>query len=197
MKRELCIIDIETTGSIFGYHEIIEIAAIRTNSEGTQILGEYENRIAPSYPQRITPLAQNLTGYRTEDWKQACASDYELWSSLGSFWRGCTPVCHNPSFERAFITLAASQAGVQDLELDYHWIGTESLAWPLYKQEHLPRLSLSSLSEWLSIEPEPFPHRAMNGAIACHQVYLRLMELYTQLKTEGDVFRLSFQNYHK
>ncbi|MET0464565.1 MAG: 3'-5' exonuclease [Chitinophagaceae bacterium] len=183
MKSELCIFDIETTGSIFGYHEIIEIAVIRTNSTGNQILDKYESRIVPSYPERITPVAQNLTGYKVEDWGSACSSNFHLWSSLISLWRGCTPVCHNPSFERAFITLAAFEAGIQDLELDYHWVGTESLAWPLYQQGHLPKLSLACLSEYLGADPEPLPHTAMNGAKACLQVYLRLMEIYAQIRT--------------
>jgi DNA polymerase III epsilon subunit-like protein len=87
-------------------------------------------------------------------------------------------VCHNPSFERAFLSLAAANCGVFDLGLDHHWIGTESLAWPFVKHHRLERFSLESLCQFLKVPSEPQPHSAIGGAEACLRVYRELMDLY-------------------
>ncbi|SPF43415.1 hypothetical protein SBA4_3030033 [Candidatus Sulfopaludibacter sp. SbA4] len=105
------------------------------------------------------------------------------------FVSGCVPVCHNPSFDRAFITLAAATQGVLDLELDYHWIGTESLAWPLYRAGAIPKLSLGEICRFLGIPPEPAVHGASNGAATCRDVYLRLIDYYGQ---GGNVLTYAF-----
>lgn len=129
----------------------------------------------PLYPERITPVAKNLNGFDPSAWEARSVVDKGLWGELISFWGGCTPVCHNPSFERAFIALTSRAAGFDDVGLDYHWIGTESLAWPLYLSGELPKLSLSRVLEYFGLEAETRPHRAMNGATACRDAYLKLI----------------------
>ena len=174
-KRDLCFIDIETTGSIFGYHEIIEIGAVRTSPEPSRLLGEWHRKVIPRNPDRISDLAHDLTQFSTEAWNDGHRSNRLLWEDFGQFASACVPVCHNPSFDRAFISLAASEADVLDLQLDYHWIGTESLAWPLYRKELLPKLSLEELCQYLGVPCEPYPHNALDGAHACRRAYTELM----------------------
>jgi hypothetical protein len=82
------------------------------------------------------------------------------------------------------ITLAAASSGVCDLLLDYHWIGTESLAWPLYRTRHFPKLSLAELCRYLGVPEEPLPHNALNGAHACHRVYAALLARYENFVDE-------------
>jgi DNA polymerase III epsilon subunit-like protein len=176
--RDLCFIDTETTGAQFDYHELIELAVIRTSPDGTIARGEWSAKIAPLYPERITPFAQQLNGYSPERWQQASASSPELWGSFREFVAGGVPVCHNPSFDRAFITIAASRQEVLDLALDYHWIGTESFGWPLYTAGLIPKLSLSELCRFFGIPPEPPLHTALNGASTCREVYLRLLDFW-------------------
>jgi DNA polymerase III epsilon subunit-like protein len=174
-KRDLCFLDLETTGSVFGYHEIIEIAAIRTDPSGAEVKGTWEHRVRPRNPDRVSALARDLTGFDPAAWTAAEEPDVRFWRELTRFVDGCVPVCHNPSFDRAFITLSAAAVGVQDLGLDYHWIGTESLAWPLYLRGLLPKLSLATLCDYLGVGAEPFPHRAIEGAQACRRAYFAMM----------------------
>lgn len=174
-QRDLCFMDVETTGTIFGFHEIIDVACVRTNSNGSHIKGHWEAKIRPRNPERITEVARNINGYSKESWSTAPASSPELWEKFVDFVRGGVPVCHNPSFERAFISLETMTQGISDLGLDYHWIGTESLAWPLYVSGQVQRLWLEGLCEHFGFSIEPKPHRAMNGAKACYQVYRALM----------------------
>ena len=174
-KFDLCFIDIETTGTRFGHHEIIGIGAIRTSNDGVETKGEWETKLQPEFPERITEEAQKINGFSEHEWLKAPKPSPEIWSSFVSFATRCTPVCHNPSFERAFITLAAANQDISDLQMDYHWIGTESLAWPLYLEGKLTKLSLNAISQFFGLPKEPFPHTALNGAAACRKAYLALM----------------------
>jgi DNA polymerase III epsilon subunit-like protein len=170
-----CFVDVETTGAVFGFHELIDIAAIRTSPDASQVKSTWSSRIRPRYPERIEKAAQELNGFRAEEWATAREPSAELWTEFVNVVRGCVPICHNPSFDRALVTLAAAAEQIVDLELDYHWIGTESLAWPLYLRGELPKMSLPALCDFFGIRIEPSPHTALGGATVCHKVYCALM----------------------
>jgi DNA polymerase III epsilon subunit-like protein len=177
---DLCFLDVETTGPLFGFHEIIDIGALRTSPNGSAVKGRWSKKLRPRHPDRLTSIAQEVNGFRAEEWVAASESSPELWQKFVEFVEGSVPVCHNPSFDRAFITLSAAAAGVIDLKLDYHWIGTESLAWPLYSRGALPALSLDALSTFIGIPPEPRPHTGLAGAETCRRVYLALLKWHAE-----------------
>lgn len=172
----LCFIDIETTGSIFSYHEIIEIGAIKTRRNVSDIVDSISIKVKPKHPNRITKIAQKINGYNSYNWIDSQVPNENFWGELVKFWVGCTPVCHNPSFERAFLSLSAFEAGIEDLKLDYHWIGTESLAWKLYLRGEISKLSLSSIAGYFNVNQEPEPHTALGGAKLCRSVYQKMMQ---------------------
>ena len=176
--RELCFIDVETTGAVFGHHEIIDIGVVKTTEDASAIQAEWSKRVRPQFPGRLTPDARRVNGYSEVGWGSAAEPSKQLWLEFSEFVQGCTPVCHNPSFDRAFITLAAREQGITDVPLDYHWIGTESLGWPLIRKGQIERLSLSSLCRFLKVGEEPNPHNALDGARACMRVYRALMQGY-------------------
>ena len=181
-QRDLCFVDCETTGPVFGYHEIIDIGAVRTSPDGSQIIGAWERRVKPSFPGRVTEFAVALTGFDPAAWVHASEPDSKMWMSFRTFANGCVAVCHNPSFDRAFVSLAAAACGIRDLGLDYHWIGTESLAWPLYRAGLLPRLSLNDICMHFGVPPERMPHSGIGGAHTCRAAYLALL---AQLRPHG------------
>lgn len=172
---DLCFIDTETTGPQFGHHELLEIAAVRTTHDGLIEHGVWYRRLRPLHVDRLTDYARALTGFDPLAARTALTQTRELWADFACFAKDCVPVCHNPSFDRAFIALAAASCGVTDLGLDYHWIGTETMAWPLYKRGLFPKLSLASICDYLNIEQEPAVHNALDGARTCRQVYLALV----------------------
>ena len=176
MKQNLCFIDIETTGHLFGYHEIIEIAAILTTDNGEKVLDETCTKLKPIFPDRITPIAKGLNNFNQASWQNSPTSDANIWTSLKGFWENSIPVCHNPSFERAFITLEMMKYDIDDVGLGYHWIGTESLFWPWVDRKIVQKNSLSSILEYFKFPTEPIPHTAMNGANACRIAYIELMK---------------------
>lgn len=174
-KLDLCFIDLEATGAVFGFHEVIDVAVIRTDPSGATIRGTWRRMLSPSHPERLTPIAAEVTGFSASAWVNHPSSSESIWNSFAEFCRDAVPVCHNPSFDRAFITLSAAAVGVTDLGLDYHWIGTESLSWPMYRKGIIAKMSLKDLSEHFGIEPEPLPHDALSGAHSCRKVYLALV----------------------
>ena len=179
-QRDLCFIDLETTGALIGFHEIIDIGVIRTCPKAENVLTEWHRQIAPLYPERITTFARDLNGFSPERWTTEIPSR-ELWEEFVTTVSGAVPVCHNPSFERAFISLSAADQRIIDLGLDHHWIGTESLAWPLVKSQSLSRFSLESLCVYLGLQPETKPHNSLAGADACLRAYRCLMDIYTSV----------------
>ncbi len=181
--KDLCFIDVETTGSRIGFHEIIEIGVIRTSPTADTVRFRWEERVAPLHPERITPFAKKINGFCVEEWPDMPPSKI-FWEEFVAKVSGGVPVCHNPSFDRAFISLAADQCGVSELRLDHHWIGTESLAWPLVRARSLRRFSLEGICQHLGLPPEPLPHSALAGADACLRVYRRLMELHVSTLPE-------------
>jgi DNA polymerase III alpha subunit (gram-positive type) len=189
---DLCFLDVDATGPLFGFHEIIDIGAVRTSPDASAIKGRWTEKVRPRHPDRLTAAARGLNGFRDDAWAAASVSSPDLWRKFVEFAEGCVPVCHNPSFDRAFITLAAAGEGVVDLKLDYHWIGTESLAWPLYTCRALPELSLDALCAFLRIPPEPRPHSALAGAETCRRVYgalrawwMEVSAIRARLRVEG------------
>lgn len=179
-QRDLCFLDVETTGALFGIHEIVEIAAIRTSPDASNIHSIWSRRLIPQHPERLSAEAQSFNDFNYRIWLDAGAAipTAALWLEFADFVSGCVPVCQNPSFDRAFITLTAAAYGVADIKLDYHWIGTESLAWPLFVKGELPELSLQTMCTFLGIAPEPMPHNALQGAKTCLGVYRALMTKY-------------------
>jgi DNA polymerase III subunit epsilon len=179
-QRDLCFIDVETTGARIGFHEIIDIGVIRTSADAKNIRFEWHHRIAPRHPERITPFARELNGFSVEKWTTELPSR-EFWQEFVTRVSGAVPVCHNPSFERAFISLAAATHGITELGLDHHWIGTESLSWPLVKSRSLSRFSLEFLCTYLGLEAESKPHTSLGGADACLRTYRCLMDIYSSI----------------
>jgi DNA polymerase III epsilon subunit-like protein len=175
VELDLCFLDTETTGPVFGYHEIIDLAAVRTSPDGSEVREVWESRLRPRHPERITDFARQHNRFDEAVWDRAPLPSRELWTSFATFALDAVPVCHNPAFDRAFVQLAASAHDVADVGLDYHWIGTESLAWVPYRRGELDGVKLDILLEALDLDPEPMPHTAILGAQSCRLVYLELV----------------------
>jgi len=178
LQKDLCFIDVETTGVVFGFHEVIEIGAVRTTPDAKVVRERFNRRLFPKYPERLSPRAQEVNGFNASEWLISSDQAEAVWKAFLAMSQDCIPVAHNPSFDRSFVTLGAASVGIERLGLDYHWIGTESLAWPLFVNGDIKDLSLSGICDYFHIPGEPEPHRAINGADSCRAAYLALMQIY-------------------
>jgi DNA polymerase III alpha subunit (gram-positive type) len=184
LEKDLCFVDVETTGVVFGFHEVIEVGAIRTTPDANTILAKFNKRMRPNFPERMSARAQEVNGFLATEWEHSSEHAEDVWSEFSKFANNCVPVAHNPGFDRSFVTLGAASVGIARLGLDYHWIGTESLAWPLFVNRDIADLSLDGICEHFLIPKEPRPHRAINGAESCRAAYLALMKIHLSLKRE-------------
>jgi DNA polymerase III alpha subunit (gram-positive type) len=172
--RDLCFIDIETTGATFAFHEVIDVAAIRTSPDAAREKGRRVFRLMPRFPERLTPMAAQVNGFDPTVWCDTASHPQLAWADLNEFAADCVPVAHNPSFDRAFIEIALNSVGAAPMSVGYYWVGTESLAWPLVQAGMLRSPSMTDLCAYFGLPKEPIPHGAERGAETVRAVYQQL-----------------------
>ena len=162
---DLVFIDIETTGLISGYHEIIEIAIIY--EDGT----EYYHKIKPNRLELADPRALSINRFTSKAWRNAI-EPAQLAYDLSEILKDKIIVGHNPHFDIEFI---------EDLLHKYdqpclwkrRYVDTITLAF-----EHLKPLGLTSCSldecrrffKWSTV----FSHTALQDAKDCRRLYYKL-----------------------
>lgn len=171
--RPIAITDVETTGLSSKTHEIIEIGMVLVDQNTLEIIDTFEIKIKPQYPERGSWKAFQVNGYKPEEWLGAVTIE-EAIRQYGEKVKGAMFCAHNVTFDWSFIGEAFEKAGIE-CSLDYHRLDLLTLAWSKLGSKGLERLRLKSVCEFLEIDPEPEPHRALNGAMAAYQVYRALM----------------------
>ncbi len=185
-------IDVETTGRLAGFHEIIQIAVQPLDAylEPVKGLLPFYMNIQPEYVKRIDPDAMRVHKLSLEDLRQTGLNKFKV-ADLFDEWfqhldlpfrKSLVPLAHNWAFEAGFLK---------------HWLGLESfnqffhphprdtmllaIAFndrAIFKGAPTPfgYLSLSSLCKHLGI-PLLDNHNALADAIAGAKLYKTLMQL--------------------
>lgn len=114
----LCAVDVETTGVMFGYHEIIQVAVLPLNHllKPSEDYKPFYMNIAPSYPERASEGANAKHGLDVNDFAACCVSQARAADLLDEWFmslelplgKKVIPLAHNYAFERGFLT---------------HWLG--------------------------------------------------------------------------
>lgn len=183
-------IDVETTGDLAGYHEIIQIAVIPLdiNFDQAPNVKPFFRNIAPLYPEREDPAATrahklDLEKLIAEEETGEVVADYfvEWFSALPlGLNRRLTPLAHNWGFERGFLS---------------HWLGTKlmmSIFTPLFRDTMGMGLFLNDRAAMMGYDlpfkytnltamlqrygvVNEYPHNAYYDAKACAELYKRMM----------------------
>jgi DNA polymerase III epsilon subunit-like protein len=154
-------VDVETTGRVAGFHEIIQIAVVRLTSEIEPVpdINPFYMNIAPAHPERCEHGAQMVHGLDIEElmsncpdaWKVADLFD-EWFQNLNlPFQRSLMPLAHNWAFERGFLT---------------NWLGIESFNQffhPHPRDTMLFALSINDAATYHGLKT-PFPYVSL-GAV--------------------------------
>ncbi len=170
-SRNIAITDIETSGDIFGVHEILEIGLVLVHPKTYEIIDTLSVKIKPDQIQNAVPAALERNGYSEEKWKGAITlqEGMEMYSHKT---RDAIFYAYNVSFDWGIMRHAFHTTGVKDM-MDYHRIDLMSIAYSKYRDAE--SLSFNTISTRAGIPPEPMPHSALNGAM---QGYYLLKHLF-------------------
>ncbi len=180
---DLAFIDVETTGLDPNVHEIVEVAAVRTDWR-LRPFKLWSTKVRPSRIEDADPRALEINGYTAEGWTDAVELDEAL-RDLAMLVQNATLAGHNPEFDWGFLVRGFATTGLPVPQVDYHRVDTASLAW-LTKGSEADSVSLDRTCERLGIEREG-AHRALPDAIASLAVAQELRRLFSAELTLADV----------
>jgi DNA polymerase-3 subunit epsilon len=165
---DFVVADIETTGLDSTSCEILELAAVRSDSAG-RIISEFSTlvRIEKLVPTFIT----ELTGISQFDVDQHGRSLQEALSSFRAFLGDCPVFFHNAPFDTAFIERAMQQCSLQFANVVHDTLPVARAAWPGMRSHKLETLAKI-------IDAAPIPtHRALADAKTTLSVLLAAREI--------------------
>lgn len=173
LKRPLAITDVETTGLDYQLHEIIEIGLIVADQKTLKVLDEWSVKIKPQKIKTAAEPALKVAGYNKLDWLKAVTlkEAMEIYSQKT---KNAIFVAQNSFFDWAFLSEAFKHTGVED-HIDYHRVDLFTIGWFKSRELHgLKKFTLKEMCQYFNIEPEPWPHRALNGTHKALEVLRKL-----------------------
>lgn len=176
LRRPLAITDVETTGLDHELHEIIEIGLVVADQKSLKVLDEWSVKIKPRKIKTAAEPALKVAGYNKLDWLKA-VSLREAMEVYSKKTKNAVFVAQNSFFDWAFLSQAFKETGVED-HIDYHRVDLFTVGWSRSRELHgLKKFTLKEMCRHFNIEPEPTPHRALNGARKALEVLRKLKGL--------------------
>jgi DNA polymerase III alpha subunit (gram-positive type) len=178
----LAFVDVETTGLLPGYHDMIDIGMIVADVEGREIDRLFV-RLQPQHPERTSEGARSVNAFDPDRWRELGAlSPGDAVERIVSFHHRAAEgktvllVAYNSHFDAAFIDHLFRGQGRTWRELYHYFIlDLPSMAWG----QGLRQLDGSALTKALGIEDEPHvavEHTGITGAEVNLRVYQALKE---------------------
>jgi DNA polymerase III epsilon subunit-like protein len=175
-------LDVETTGLVPGFHEMVDLGLVVTDLEG-RVLDSLFLRVQPQHPERTSEGARTVNDFDAARWRALGAlTPSAAADSLVAFHRrvaGDRPtllVAFNSWFDAAFLDHLFRARGGTWREL-YHYfvLDIPSMAWSLGYRE----LTGSALAARLGVPDEPRvarDHTGVTGAMLNVRIYRALRE---------------------
>ncbi len=179
----LAFIDVETTGLVPGWHEMIDIGIAMATVDG-RVIDTLFLLVQPEHPERLSPGARAVNAFDAERWKTlgALAPEAAVDSILVFHRRvaGSRPtlmVAFNSQFDAAFLDhLFRSRGGSWREMYHYFVLDLPSMAWSLGLRD----LRASALAARLNVPDEPHiaeQHTGITGAMVNVRIYQALLHL--------------------
>jgi DNA polymerase-3 subunit alpha (Gram-positive type) len=173
-ERPRCFFDIEATGLEIGYNECIEIAFIH------DLLGPWQTKIKPKYPDRFHPRAIEVTGYKEYLWRDAPSFE-DVHPKIMEFMSDCILIGHNAlRFDIPMIEAECRMKGLESSPITHSCQDTQAMALDHLMPRGLKRLSLNAVCDFLEI-PYENAHTAYADALMAKKVYERMSKRQTSL----------------
>ena len=176
----LAFIDVETTGLVPGWHEMIDIGVAMTDLEGT-VVDTLFVRIQPEHPERLSEGARRVNAFDARKWQALGAVPPRLAvQRLTDFHRRVAAdrptlmVAFNRQFDAAFLDhLFRASGGTWRALYDYFVLDLPSMAWSLGLRD----LANGALAQRLDVADEPRvaeDHTGLSGALLNARIYRAL-----------------------
>lgn len=167
--------DLETSGDVFGVHEILEIGLVVFDPNTLEIADTYSQKIKPVHIENAVPAALEYNGYSGKDWRDAINLE-EAIKIYAQKTQQCIFCAYNATFDWGFINEAFRKTSIQNpmsTKNNHDRLDLLSIAWErgLKSKESF---SLKSACEIFKIPPEPMPHNALNGAMTAYELFKKL-----------------------
>jgi DNA polymerase-3 subunit epsilon len=176
MTLSVTFIDLETTGLNPQLHEIIELAAIKTeiNNGKITIIDTAEFKVCPNLP--VDPFVAKLNGYNDEDWSINLTDLSVALGGIFNLMRGSWHAGSNPKFDADFLQKAAKDFHWDYPRLaSYHLLDVSILAFPLLMSGKVERLKQENIAKHFEIDGGG--HRAMADTMQCLKIFSRINNL--------------------
>jgi DNA polymerase III epsilon subunit-like protein len=173
-------LDVETTGLVAGFHEMIDLGVVYTDLDG-RVRDSLFLRIMPEHPERTSEGARRVNGFDVRKWRaQGALAPRAAVDSLRRFHRRVAGgrsvmlVAFNSHFDAAFLDHLFRARGGTWREL-YHYfvLDIPSMAWALGLRD----LTGAELSRRLGVADEPRvadEHTGITGALLNVRIYQAL-----------------------
>lgn len=174
-------IDVETTGLIPGYHEMVDIGIAMTTLDG-EVLDTLFLRIQPDHPERLSPGAFAVNAFDTERWRELGAlPNKAAVDSLVAFHKRVASdkhvlmVAYNSQFDAAFLDHLFRSSNRSWRELYYYFVlDIPSMAWILGFKD----LTGQQFMQQYDVADEPHiaeQHTGITGAMKNARIYRTLV----------------------
>ncbi len=184
-------IDVETTGLLPGFHEMIDIGLVMTDLQG-EILDSLFLRVQPLHPENLSEGAYNSNAFNHEKWKKLGAlSHIAAVDSILAFHKkiagdkSVLMVAYNCQFDAAFLDHLFRSANKTWREMYHYFIlDIPSMAWGL----GLTDLNGDAIMSMYDVPDEPHIaefHTGITGALVNVRIYKALLRYRAETLASG------------
>jgi DNA polymerase-3 subunit epsilon len=174
-ERKIAMTDLETSGDVFGLHEILEIGLVVFDPITFEITDTYNQKVKPEHIENAVPAAIERNGYKKENWREAVDLE-EAIKIYADKTQECIFCAYNVSFDWGFISDAFRRTGIKNPMSTFEnhdRLDLLSIAWERgLKNEN--SFSLKTACKIFDVSPEPEPHSALNGAMTAYELFKKL-----------------------
>lgn len=167
LSRDLCFLDTETTGLNPHRHEVLEVAFIRENADGT--IRRWECKIKPQEIHLADPKALEVNGYLVSENLWSIAPTFgEVSGTIREFVEDCILIGQNTRFDVAFLQ-SMFDRWYTEVDMHYHLLDVSTLAYAELGAL-ADKLSLTRMREIFEIPKDQY-HSAMKDTEDVREVY--------------------------
>lgn len=168
-----CAVDVETTGLLAGYDEIIQIAVVPLDQNFEPQGKFFYLNMLPDNPERLTDEAQNKHGITIDDLSDCVSQSRGV--ELFDEWfhnlnlpinKRLVPIAHNWAFERGFLI---------------HWLGLEGLNYSWHCHPRDTMVMAAMINDLYTWHGRKYPFSKLNLKSLCNKFDIQLDNAHNAL----------------